>query len=79
MVDRRADRVPRVLAASARGAEIVHDYNYAQVLTLDLLHKGMRYAEVPVDYQVRKIGKSFISARYLWKVPLGIGRQMLKQ
>ena len=33
-------------ALSARGrrdAEIVHDYNYAQVLTLDLLAKGYRY------------------------------------
>jgi uncharacterized membrane protein YbhN (UPF0104 family) len=60
-------------------AEIVHDYNYAQVLTLDMLRKGMRYTEVPVSYRVRNIGKSFISSRYLWKVPLGIGRQMLKQ
>jgi hypothetical protein len=60
-------------------AEIIHDYNYAQVLTLDMLRKQMRYAEVPVSYQVRKIGRSFISSRYLWKVPLGIGRQMLKQ
>jgi hypothetical protein len=60
-------------------AEIIHDYNYAQVLTLDMLRKRMRYAEVPVSYQVRTIGRSFISSRYLWKVPLGIGRQMLKQ
>jgi uncharacterized membrane protein YbhN (UPF0104 family) len=59
-------------------AEIAHDYNYAQVLTLDMLRKRMRYAEVPVSYRVRTIGKSFISSRYLWKVPLGIGRQMLK-
>jgi hypothetical protein len=27
--------------------EIIHDYNYAQVLTLDLLRKGMRMEEVP--------------------------------
>jgi hypothetical protein len=60
-------------------AEIIHDYNYAQVLTLDMLRKRMRYAEVPVSYQVRTIGRSFISSRYLWKIPLGIGRQMLKQ
>jgi hypothetical protein len=60
-------------------AEIAHDYNYAQVLTLDMLRKRMRYAEVPVSYRVRTIGKSFINSRYLWKVPLGIGRQMLKQ
>jgi uncharacterized protein (TIRG00374 family) len=59
-------------------AEIVHEYNYAQVLTLDMLRKGMRYAEVPVSYRTRTIGKSFISSRYLWKVPLGVARQMLK-
>ena len=32
---------------AAAAAEIVHDFNYAQVLTLDLLAKGFRYAEVP--------------------------------
>jgi uncharacterized membrane protein YbhN (UPF0104 family) len=60
-------------------AEIIHDYNYAQVLTLDMLRKRMRYAEVAISYRVRTSGKSFISSRYVWKVPLGIGRQMLKQ
>jgi hypothetical protein len=58
-------------------AEIVHDYNYAQVLTLDLLHKGMRMAEVPVSYQRRSNGRSFISPQYLWRVPKGILREML--
>jgi uncharacterized membrane protein YbhN (UPF0104 family) len=58
-------------------AEIVHDYNYAQVLTLDLLHKGMRTKEVPVSYRRRKSGRSFVSARYLWRVPLGMVREML--
>jgi len=58
-------------------AEIVHDYNYAQVLTLDLLHKGMRMTEVPVRYQRRTRGRSFISAQYLWRVPAGIAREML--
>ena len=46
-------------AFSARAlnvAEIVHDYNYAQVLTLDLLHKGMRLAEVPISYRSRPRG-----------------------
>jgi glycosyltransferase involved in cell wall biosynthesis len=41
-------------------AEIAHDYNYAQVLTLDLLGKGMRYAEVPITYRRRMVGTSFI-------------------
>ncbi len=38
-------------------AEIIHDYNYAQVLTLDLLKKGMRLREVPISYRYRTRGK----------------------
>ena len=59
-------------------AEIVHDYNYAQVLTLDLLHKGMRMAEVPITYRKRSAGASFVNVQYLWRVPLGMAREMLK-
>ena len=58
-------------------AEIIHDYNYAQVLTLDLLKKGMRMHEVPISYRFRTKGKSFINARYLWRVPVGMLREML--
>ena len=58
-------------------AEIIHDYNYAQVLTLDLLKKGMRLKEVPVSYQFRTRGKSFIGFKYLWRVPVGMLREML--
>lgn len=47
-------------AEAARMAEIEHDYNYAQVLTLDLLHKGFRYLEVPISYGFREQGRSFI-------------------
>jgi glycosyltransferase involved in cell wall biosynthesis len=67
-------------AFSARAiavAEIVHDYNYAQVLTMDLLRKGMRMTEVPVSYQKRRHGRSFVSLQYLWRVPLGMAREML--
>ena len=46
--------------AAARDAEIVHDFNYAQVLTLDLLGKGYRYAEVPIGYAFREHGRSFV-------------------
>ena len=37
----------RVLSAAAAGrdAEVAHDFNYAQVLTLDLVAEGYRYAE----------------------------------
>jgi glycosyltransferase involved in cell wall biosynthesis len=58
-------------------AEIIHDYNYAQVLTLDLLRKGMRMTEVPITYRRRGRGKSFVRAGYLWRVPLGITRELL--
>jgi glycosyl transferase family 2 len=46
--------------AAAADAEIAHDYNYAQVLTLDLLAKGYRYLEVPIGYQFRTTGRSFV-------------------
>ena len=58
-------------------AEIIHDYNYAQVLTLDLLKKGMRLKEVPVSYRFRTKGKSFIGIKYLWRVPVAMLREML--
>jgi hypothetical protein len=47
-------------AAAAAQAEIVHDFNYAQVLTLNLLSKGFRYAEVPISYGFRENGRSFV-------------------
>jgi hypothetical protein len=54
---------------AAAAAEIAHDYNYAQVLTLDLLAKGYRYLEVPIGYQFRTSGRSFVRPlRYLRKV-----------
>ncbi|MGH8932556.1 MAG: glycosyltransferase family 2 protein, partial [Egibacteraceae bacterium] len=52
--------------AAAAEAEILHDFNYAQVLTLDLLAKGFRYAEVPISYGFRETGRSFVRlGRYL--------------
>ncbi len=55
--------------AAAAAAEVVHDYNYAQVLTLDLLAKGFIYAEVPIRYSFRTSGTSFIRlGRYLRRV-----------
>ncbi|MBA2280548.1 MAG: glycosyltransferase family 2 protein [Acidimicrobiia bacterium] len=47
-------------AAAAAAAEVVHDFNYAQVLTFDLLAKGFRYAEVPISYRFRTTGTSFV-------------------
>ena len=61
----------RALSWTAADAEVVHDYNYAQVLTLDLLAKGYRYLEVPIGYRWRTAGRSFVRpAAYLrWVVP----------
>lgn len=54
---------------AAAAADIVHDYNYAQVLTLDLLAKGFAYAEVPISYHFRTTGRSFVRlGRYLRQV-----------
>ena len=60
----------RVLGRDAlAAAEIEHDYNYAQVLTIDLLAKGYRYCEVPIRYHRRQHGRSFVTlGRYLRRV-----------
>jgi glycosyltransferase involved in cell wall biosynthesis len=61
--------------AAAR-AEIIHDYNYAQVLTLDLLRKGFVMREVPVRYRRREHGESFVRWSYPIKVLPAILREM---
>ena len=62
---------------AAADAEIIHDYNYAQVLTLDLLAKGYRYAEVPINYRFRTTGRSFIKlGRYLRNVVPAVYREL---
>ena len=61
---------------AALKAEIIHDYNYAQVLTLDLLQKGFRLEEVPIRYRVREHGESFIGWRYPAKVLPAIWREL---
>lgn len=45
---------------AAAAAVIRHDYNYAQVLTLNLLGQGFRYGEVPIRYAFRTSGRSFV-------------------
>lgn len=62
---------------AAAHAEVIHDYNYAQVLTLDLLGKGYRYAEVPIAYAFRERGDSFVRlSRYLRAVLPAIYREL---
>jgi glycosyltransferase involved in cell wall biosynthesis len=55
---------------AAAAAEIAHDFNYAQVLTQDLLTKGYRYLEVPISYRFRTTGRSFVR-------PVGYLRQVV--
>jgi glycosyltransferase involved in cell wall biosynthesis len=61
---------------AAQSAEIVHDYNYAQVLTLDLVRKGFRFEEVPIRYRVRQHGESFVRWSYPAKVLPAIWREL---
>jgi glycosyltransferase involved in cell wall biosynthesis len=61
---------------AASQAEIIHDYNYAQVLTLDLLRKGFRMEEVPIRYRVREHGVSFVNWSYPAKVLPAIWREL---
>jgi glycosyltransferase involved in cell wall biosynthesis len=64
-------------SAAAAHAEIVHDFNYAQVLTLDLLAKGYRYTEVPISYRARQHGKSFVRlGPYLRRVVPAVWREL---
>ncbi|MDQ0161138.1 glycosyltransferase family 2 protein [Aeribacillus alveayuensis] len=60
-------------------AEIIHDYNYAQVVTLNLLRKGFRVKEVPINYQVRTKGESFIKFKaYMSSVLPAIIKEMIR-
>jgi glycosyltransferase involved in cell wall biosynthesis len=62
---------------AAANAEIIHDFNYAQVLTLDLVAKGYRYAEVPISYRFRQHGQSFVRlGPYLRRVLPAIWREL---
>ena len=62
---------------AAAEAEVIHDYNYAQVLTLDLLAKGFRYGEVPISYRFRTTGRSFVRlGRYLREVVPAVYREI---
>jgi glycosyltransferase involved in cell wall biosynthesis len=64
----------REAMASAR---IIHDYNYAQVLTLNLIRQGFRMREIPIRYRVRTEGESFIRFRqYVRKVLPAVWREL---
>jgi len=62
---------------AAKAAEVIHDFNYAQVITLDLLAKGYIYLEVPISYHFRTTGESFIKLfPYLRKVVPAVYKEL---
>lgn len=62
---------------AASAAELVHDFNYAQVLTLDLVDKGYGYSEVPISYRFREHGNSFVKlGSYLRHVIPAVYREL---
>jgi glycosyltransferase involved in cell wall biosynthesis len=62
---------------AATAATISHDFNYAQVLTLELRRKGFRYAEVPITYSFRSSGDSFVKlVPYLRQVVPAVWREL---
>ncbi|WLR50149.1 glycosyltransferase family 2 protein [Bacillus tianshenii] len=64
---------------AAEHAEIIHDYNYAQVVTLNLVRKGFRVQEIPIEYKVRTKGESFIKFKsYMTSVLPAITTEMFR-
>lgn len=62
-------------ARAIRAAEIRHDYNYAQVLTLALWGAGIQPVEVPISYRRRLAGRSFVRyPEYLRRVTPAVWR-----
>ena len=75
------DSQPGIFAGSKRyleGFRIPDDYNYTQQVLIDGFQRGLRFHAVPVAFRERTSGTSFVSFRYLWKVPVAIGRMLLK-
>jgi len=56
--------------------ELLGNYNPPQQLLIDAYKKGMRYAEVPVDFFKRESGKSFVSFKYPFFVFMNIARML---
>jgi hypothetical protein len=61
---------------TAAAAEVIHDYNYAQVLTLDLLRKGFILEAVPICYRLRECGGSFLGWHYPAELLPAIWREL---
>ena len=52
--------------------QILADYNPPQQLLIDANSKNMRYMEVPVDFQPRNTGESFVNYKYPFRVLMAI-------
>jgi glycosyltransferase involved in cell wall biosynthesis len=65
------DSQPGIFAVSRAYLNVLYipgDYNYTQQILIDAYHKGMRFAQVPVAFNERKTGTSFVSLKYPFKV-----------
>ena len=74
------DSQPGIFAGSRRyldGFRIPEDYNYTQQVLIDGYQRSLRFRAVPVAFRERGTGTSFISVRYLWKVPWAIAKMVL--
>jgi len=59
---------------------IAHDYNYAQLLTLHLHGEGIDPVEVPIDYERRSEGRSFVRyGEYARRVVPAVARELVRQ
>ena len=59
---------------------IAHDYNYAQLLTLHLHGAGIDPLEVPIDYERRSQGRSFVRyGEYTRRVVPAVARELVRQ
>jgi|TARA_B100002003_G_scaffold184082_1_gene172372 glycosyltransferase involved in cell wall biosynthesis len=57
--------------------QIMGNYNPPQQLLVDAHNKNMRYHEVPVVFNARMTGKSFVSLRYPFFVVVNVFRMLL--
>jgi glycosyltransferase involved in cell wall biosynthesis len=60
------------------GFYIPGDYNYTQQILLNAYHSGLRFAQVPITFNARTSGRSFVSAKYPFMVALQILRVLLQ-
>ncbi len=65
------DSQPGILAVDKNYLNVAYlpgSYNYTQQLLLDGYHKGMMFEQVPVQFNLRENGKSFVGFSYPFRV-----------